>query len=66
MGKGGESTSSKLRKFTVEEVSKHRTAGDGYLVIGGKVYDVSQYINEHPGGRVMLSALGEPDASGAW
>ena len=30
-----------------------------------QVYDVSSYVNEHPGGRVLLSQLGEPDSTGA-
>ena len=66
MGKGGESSTPGLKKFSVSELRKHNTAGDGWVAINGKVYDVSQYVNQHPGGRVLLSALGEPDASGAW
>ena len=65
MGKGGESSALGLKKVSVAELRKHSTAGDGWVAINGKVYDVSQYVNQHPGGRVLLSALGEPDASGA-
>jgi len=40
----------KIKTFTVDEVSKHHTRNDCYLIINKKVYDVSSYINYHPGG----------------
>ena len=30
-----------------------------------QVYDVSSYVDKHPGGRVLLSSLGEGDSTGA-
>ena len=38
------------RVFTVEEVARHSSPGDCWLVIGDSVYDVTSYINEHPAG----------------
>lgn len=37
-------------KFTWEEVARHNTAGNLWVVIEGKVYDLTKYINLHPGG----------------
>ncbi|OIT06087.1 PREDICTED: cytochrome b5 [Nicotiana attenuata] len=46
--------------FTMEEASQHNTKDDCWVVIDGKVYDVSSYLDEHPGGDdVVLSATGK-------
>lgn len=36
--------------FNLEEISKHNVEDDCWLLIHGKVYDVTQYLSEHPGG----------------
>jgi cytochrome b involved in lipid metabolism len=36
-------------KFTREEVAKHCTKEDCWIIIHGKVYDVSEWILFHPG-----------------
>src|SRR5262245_58499313 len=36
--------------FTWEEIQQHTSPGDLWLVIDHKVYDVSQWMDEHPGG----------------
>jgi cytochrome b involved in lipid metabolism len=38
-----------LKIFTLEEVSRHKN--DAWVVIQGSVYDVSSFLDEHPGGR---------------
>eukprot|EP00894_Picocystis_sp_ML_P000578 jgi/Pico_ML_1/51095/g2182.t2 len=41
----------------MEEVQKHNTEDDCWLVIGEKVYDVTAYLPEHPGGAdIMLGS----------
>jgi len=47
-----------LGKITYEEVKRHRTPGDAWLIIRDKVYDVSSW-NEHPGGNVIFTTAGE-------
>lgn len=37
-------------KFTWDEVAKHNHAGNLWVVIEGKVFDLTKYINLHPGG----------------
>ncbi|KAJ3102681.1 hypothetical protein HDU97_000378 [Phlyctochytrium planicorne] len=41
------------------EVEKHRTKDDLWVVLHGKVYDLSKFIHEHPGGvQVILKEAG--------
>ena len=41
-------------QHTRAEVATHRRKGDAWTVIRGRVYDVSRYIDYHPGGAAML------------
>jgi L-lactate dehydrogenase (cytochrome) len=36
--------------FKWEEVKKHNKENDCWIVLNGIVYDISNYINSHPGG----------------
>ncbi|EIE24572.1 cytochrome b5 [Coccomyxa subellipsoidea C-169] len=37
------------RSFTLEEVSKHNKKEDAWIVVNGKVYDITAHIMNHPG-----------------
>ncbi|KAI6697758.1 cytochrome b5 [Syzygium oleosum] len=46
--------------FAFEEVEKHDKTKDCWLIIAGKVYDVTPFMDDHPGGdEVLLSATGK-------
>ncbi|XP_044485057.1 cytochrome b5-like [Mangifera indica] len=46
--------------FTLSQVSEHNTLKDCWLIIHGKVYDVTKFLEDHPGGdEVLLSATGK-------
>lgn len=45
--------------YTMEEVSSHDTAGDCWMIISSKVYDVTDYVSIHPGGENILQGCGK-------
>eukprot|EP00325_Prymnesiales_sp_UTEX-LB-985_P004825 CAMPEP_0174709278 /NCGR_PEP_ID=MMETSP1094-20130205/11287_1 /TAXON_ID=156173 /ORGANISM="Chrysochromulina brevifilum, Strain UTEX LB 985" /LENGTH=218 /DNA_ID=CAMNT_0015907941 /DNA_START=79 /DNA_END=736 /DNA_ORIENTATION=- len=55
---------SKGRAFiTKEELEKHTTREDVWMSIHGKVYNVSKYLEDHPGGEEVLMDRGGKDAT---
>ncbi|XP_066355843.1 cytochrome b5-like isoform X2 [Miscanthus floridulus] len=45
--------------FAASEVALHASRKDCWVVIGGKVYDVTKFLEDHPGGEdVLLHASG--------
>ncbi|CAI7855029.1 unnamed protein product [Closterium sp. NIES-53] len=46
------------KQFTMDEVSKHNRPGDAWVVFQNKVYDVSDFADQHPGGRVIYLLAG--------
>uniref|UniRef100_A0A0E0K305 Cytochrome b5 heme-binding domain-containing protein n=1 Tax=Oryza punctata TaxID=4537 RepID=A0A0E0K305_ORYPU len=49
--------------YSFQEVSKHNDRKDCWLIIAGKVYDVSPFMEEHPGGDEVLLACTGKDAT---
>ncbi|CAH8872149.1 unnamed protein product [Trichobilharzia szidati] len=46
--------SPEVKVFTLEEVKKHNRADDLWIIIHDKVYDLTKFASEHPGGEVVL------------
>ncbi len=56
----GSSPTATQSGYTAAEVAKHDTPGDCWMVINGKVYDVTQFLGSHPGGaEIMLPYCGQ-------
>ncbi|XP_019448742.1 PREDICTED: cytochrome b5-like [Lupinus angustifolius] len=46
--------------FTLAEIAQHNKSNDCWLLIRGKVYNVTKFLNDHPGGDdVLLSSTGK-------
>jgi acyl-lipid (8-3)-desaturase len=43
-----------IRSYTLDEISKHTTSEDCWLLIRNKVYDVTNFVPNHPGGELIL------------
>jgi len=59
-----ESTS--IRTISLKETAQHSTAEDCWSVVNGNVYDLTQWINEHPGGSGPVESMCGIDASTAF
>ena len=47
--------------YTEEEVSRHNSPNDAWVTYKNKVYDVTNFLDIHPGGREnLLMAIGGP------
>ncbi|KFK37426.1 cytochrome b5 [Arabis alpina] len=49
--------------ISFHDVAKHKCKNDCWILIHGKVYDVSTFMDEHPGGDNVLLAVTGKDAS---
>ncbi|GBF63551.1 cytochrome b5 [Trichophyton mentagrophytes] len=52
------------KTFTAAEVAKHKTPESGlYIIVDSSVYDITNFIEEHPGGSRILKRVAGKDAS---
>lgn len=51
-----------MRTFTYAEVDEHKAEGDCWVVVHNRVYDVSRFLPDHPGGPafILTEAGGTP------
>jgi len=47
------------KTYTLEEVAKHNTKSDAWIVINGKVADITKWIPNHPGGDIIMKGVGK-------
>eukprot|EP00891_Asterochloris_glomerata_P002688 jgi/Astpho2/2688/e_gw1.00050.210.1_t len=48
------------KTFGLADCKQHTTEKDCWLIIGGKVYNVTDFLDEHPGGfDIIISATGK-------
>ena len=52
------------KSFTPADVAAHNNADKGmYIIIDSSVYDVTNFVDEHPGGAKILKRVAGKDAS---
>jgi NAD(P)H-flavin reductase len=45
--------------YSMEDVSRHSKPEDAWTAISGKVYDITKFISEHPGGDIIMDGVGK-------
>ncbi|KXG50568.1 Cytochrome b5 [Penicillium griseofulvum] len=52
-----------LPEYTLKDVAAHNTKGDIWMVIHGQVFDLTKYLQDHPGGADALIEVAGTDAT---
>ncbi|WVZ14981.1 hypothetical protein V8G54_012547, partial [Vigna mungo] len=52
------------KSYSKTEVSLHNKRTDCWIIIKKKVYDVTSYVEEHPGGDAILAHAGDDSTEG--
>ncbi len=50
-------TSGEIKSFTVVDISSHNNAESCYSIIDGSVYDLTAWVNLHPGGKGKILSM---------
>jgi len=56
----------KLKQYTLKEVASHCCVDSCWMVIFDKVYDLTDFIEYHPGGYEIMLEYGGADATNAF
>jgi nitrate reductase (NAD(P)H) len=51
------------KTYTMEEVEKHSSEKDCWIVVKGKVYDTTTYLDDHPGGASSILIVAGTDCT---
>lgn len=55
--------SGEAMSYTRAEVSEHKRSNDCWIIIEGRVYDVSGWLDKHPGGKRIIRHYAGEDAT---
>lgn len=58
-----EAETKKLPLFTPEQVSEHNSASNAWMSLYNKVYDLTEFAKDHPGGEEILIERSGTDAT---
>merc|ERR1719158_548710 len=49
--------------ITVDEVAKHNSKSSCWVIVDGKVLDVTEFLKDHPGGELAIITFAGKDAT---
>ena len=49
--------------FTRDEVSEHNTENSAWIILNNQVYDVTNFLPDHPGGEAIILSIAGQDAT---
>jgi len=55
--------SAELKNYTLKDVSKHNNESDCWVVVNNQVLDCTEFMNDHPGGKMAIMTFAGKDAS---
>lgn len=63
-GPGSEKSAAEdVKYYTLEDIRVHNMSNDTWLIIHDKVYDITSFLEEHPGGEEVLLEQAGADAT---
>ncbi|KAI5807423.1 cytochrome b5 [Peziza echinospora] len=58
--------STEIKEFTYDDVKVHDSKNDLWVVVNDKVYDITKFVDEHPGGEEVLLDVAGVDSTEAF
>ncbi|KAF3402009.1 NADH-cytochrome b5 reductase 1 [Penicillium rolfsii] len=55
-----------LPEYSMQDIAAHNTKTDTWIVIHGQVFDITEYLQDHPGGAEVLVEVAGQDATAAY
>ena len=59
-------TQTTATSYTMDQVAQHSTAESCWSVVNGKVYDLTDWVTQHPGGKDAITGMCGTDATAAF
>lgn len=59
-------TTSTTKSYTAGDVASHNNQSSCWTIVNGNVYDVTSYINSHPGGQRAIESICGVNGTGAF
>lgn len=58
-GSGSGFNEKEVKEYSLDEIKKHNKRDDVWIIVKDRVYDVSEYVDDHPGGDAILNDAGD-------
>ncbi|KAL8286548.1 hypothetical protein RQP46_004565 [Phenoliferia psychrophenolica] len=53
--------------FTLKDVEAHASEKSAWIIVEGSVYDMTEFLEEHPGGKkILLNSCGKDSTEKFW